>query len=127
MYEVRTAVSRGAGLLDRLSPGWHQAIDLDRLDIGAAVINPNFDDSCGCVLAQLSEVGSYYQLAEEIFGHGYHQDVVESHGFDMPMTPGAREELNEEWRHEINRRRHSDIHPAFDPDYCPACGTSPQL
>ena len=56
--EEQEAVSKGAALLDRILPGWHNEIDLDQLEMGSGEM---------CMMGQLFGTGVESKLAEEMY------------------------------------------------------------
>ena len=88
-------VRKGAAVLDVLAPGWHRAVDWDRLDMA---------DSAWCVLGQLCGADS---LARWTLLHDAEGWVF---GFDhAPGEPGDAADLGWRWRAEIDRRLEADL------------------
>lgn len=68
MEDMKTRVERGASLMDKLRPGWHNEIDIKRL---------NFFTLTNCILGQT--VGFFTTLPDTPEG----QPALEYHGFGM--------------------------------------------
>lgn len=58
--EMQKAVRRGANLLDKKIPDWHNKIDIGRLNMrrGRIFINKPITHTCGCIGAQLDMTSS---------------------------------------------------------------------
>lgn len=58
MSDSEAAVAKGAALLDKILPGWHKQIDLEKLDMGEPSI---------CMMGQLFGTAIEGQLAREMY------------------------------------------------------------
>lgn len=96
-------VRNGAAFLDRELPGWHQDIDLDRLELSS---------SCDCVLGQLW--GDCYEDA--VSDMCLEEDQSWEMGFVAPLgyndtNPNPYYWLTLRWRQEIRRRCNAPVEP----------------
>jgi hypothetical protein len=64
-------VARGAALLDEKLPGWHERIDLDRLDLAS---------SCDCVLGQ--EFADHSDAKADVDPYAVGLDKLDLWGFE---------------------------------------------
>lgn len=56
--QEKSAVAKGAKLLDKILPGWYKQVDLSKLDMGDASL---------CMMGQLFGAGVEAELAEEMY------------------------------------------------------------
>lgn len=111
---ITERVAQGAALLDEKLPGWHERIDVGRLDLG---------DTCDCILGQ--EFASHPDVdvdndwsgtspfdigVRELFAAPWYASAgqAEAHGFDAIGKLGRMAEvdaLTAEWRRVILARR----------------------
>jgi len=87
---------RGAAHLDALlGPGWRRKIRRRRLNMASGWMPAWDGDSCGCILAQLSETGNYNPLE-----FGVTAPVRDGFAVSMasPDVEADYEDLTEAWR-----------------------------
>jgi hypothetical protein len=89
---IAERVAAGAALLDERVPGWHDAIDVDRLDI---------DSPTQCVLGQL--YGDYLAGEDALSELADSWSSAVSYGFVERDVDG--DELTDAWRALIEQRQ----------------------
>ena len=94
---VQGAAGRGAELLDRVMPGWHDKVNLDRLDMSGC---------SHCVLAQLA--GQCYphavrSLYDRLALVNMDLETFERENGFVPFL--STTELQQSWLHEIAERK----------------------
>jgi len=98
--EIAERVAAGAALLDRRRPGWENVIDLNRLNMRWGAFGDTPHD-CGCVLAQLSEHGSFGDEVEAL-----NLDDPRVYGFEtMHDDDSEWGVLDSLWTEEVKSRR----------------------
>jgi hypothetical protein len=113
--KINATARRGAKLLDKERPGWHNKIDVGRLDVQHA---------CQCVYGQLraeevfqdklDTLGSPIMGQDYYFGYELHRDA-QDWAYRKSLAGGfssyklAWDWLQEEWLREIYTRREADL------------------
>lgn len=106
---AKAVVERGAKLLDKKLPGWHNKVAITSLNMGSA---------CHCVLGQvggkavnLDRIGWHDPIRRpgfndmtELIGLDDFDDIARN-GFDFDMEPWSYSELRAAWIDEIRARR----------------------
>ncbi|SRR6266545_4725143 len=96
--QVTTArVGAGVAWLDLRQPGWCERVDLGRLDMSCGTYLRADPNQCGCVAAQLDDLGSYSHfvlannsgLDPDPYGETEaDQAWAVAHGLDLPAAHG---------------------------------------
>jgi hypothetical protein len=107
--KISATARRGAKLLDKEMPGWHDKIDVGRLDM---------QSGCNCVYGQLGTESMLWDKLNDLgdimgreyyFGYQLHDDVcvwADRKGKNgWPLLDLAWDWLQEEWLREIHTRR----------------------
>lgn len=105
-------VAKGAELLDQLRPGWHEKIDVSKLDIGSSalcVISQLHRDQFG-VYAWSGGIQEITQMVSGVPSPNWVEDCLPlawEHGFlgDGPDYMEDSQRLTVAWLGEIQRRR----------------------
>ena len=90
---MREDIARGVAFLNKKVPGWHEEIDLDRLDMNSGSfdksIAPEHLGGCGCIMAQVHAhiargIGNY-PTGFYLVSIGNEEEVLASeYGFSVP-------------------------------------------
>ncbi len=94
LKKLESAVSRGAKLLDKKSPGWRKKIKISKLDLYSDI---------NCICGQLSD-GYAYKFLEELGLSSFNEDDASKYGFMCPSNTDQEEfakELNRLWKEKL--------------------------
>lgn len=111
---MATRVRRGVALLDEKVPGWHNRIDVEKLEI---------NDVCGCIIGQLHDMSFWHARAEQFLGLSGKAAFM-AHGFDGDYYDSEEAEnfeyaaLTRLWRFVVRSRQSAAFfaHPDVNGD-----------
>ncbi len=115
-------VARGAALLDKRSPGWHNAIDTERVDSSHGLVWAEEDAACVLTLLDHAKkrkskepghrVGDWFKGAKDVGVEPFSRYAV-SVGF-IPSSTGRNAavsciELDAAWKFEVMERQEQEV------------------